>query len=197
MNHPDAPDREDARLYFVYDTTERESESENVQEDRLQGDVQGLRAQDAFQIRAKMISAKLAGPQALLKAPSTNVHMIGNVLCGGSGGGGGAAKPGKDGKQGRHGKDGKHGKHGKDGKAAGKPTGPVTVQGFKLIPRITTESKRLLELLEDLKKHPQDTVAFEDLLKGKNDELDTLYTALRTLLAGHPPEEVKDVHVLA
>jgi hypothetical protein len=58
MDHPDCPNLERARLYYMFDTTEWSKNNENEDERHLQGNVSGLRKEDDSSLFSMLMLAE-------------------------------------------------------------------------------------------------------------------------------------------
>ena len=167
INHPDAPEREDARLYMVYDTTEFEQITEMINETTLQGTADHLTAEDTQAVAAKMAAAKFQGPKALLALPSTKMNLVGKVAHK-------AKQPAKS----------------KCGvpKPKAASAGRSLVVGFKLLQRLLCEIRRANTMFADFQAKPE-TSSFCSMVGGHIEALGLVYEELRNLLQEIPPRE--------
>ena len=69
MDHPVCPDLINARLYYMFDTTEWTHNFENASQKTLNGTVKNVNAQDACALAAGMMAAKPTGPNSF-KTPA-------------------------------------------------------------------------------------------------------------------------------
>ena len=58
LDHPDAPDREDARLYYCHDAFGVKHDHERDQFQKMEGQAHNIDASDAVETATKMVSAK-------------------------------------------------------------------------------------------------------------------------------------------
>ena len=171
MNHPDAPERDDAKLYYCHDVFGNENTTDLENSNTLSGNTSGFDAESAQNLAMKMMSAKMPGPKFNL-APNMDVAMVG--------------KPGKS--------SGKPGGKPKPKKESSVPpakkagTGTGMVMAFKTLPKLVTEIKRVKDTIPLLTENPL-AVSFVPMIESHLDTLKALYEEMRTLLAETPLRE--------
>ena len=72
LDHPDAPGREDARLYYCHDAFGVQHDHERDQFQKIDGQAHNIDASDAVEIATKMAGAKMMGHSVALTPPSQN-----------------------------------------------------------------------------------------------------------------------------
>lgn len=73
MDHPVCPHLINARMYYMYDTTEWSHNTESINEKHLKGTVKGLSADSTAKLAQQMMAADSHGPTAF-KAPDLNLQ---------------------------------------------------------------------------------------------------------------------------
>lgn len=188
MEHPDCPDRIDARLYYCWaefsDTTRRDEDNRIS----LQGTADGLDASQGHQIAMRMLSAKPAN-HAIHLAPPVKSFSVDALV------------PPPPGGSGRVGKNGKAGNSGKNGNVVAKKAsskapsvGKHLHSGFKLLQKILDEVARLGNIAEELLTHDE-RKAFGAMLQLHVDGLKKEYDSLRAHLTKNPPEEETHIYI--
>lgn len=74
IDNPDFPDKQDLRLYYMYDTTEWNNKSENINEKKLSGDTTHLDGNAASKLAAQMQASALIG-QVAFKPPVLRFNL--------------------------------------------------------------------------------------------------------------------------
>ena len=74
IDNPDFPDKPDLRVYYMYDTTEWNNKSENINENKLSGGTTHLDGEAASKLAAQMQASALNGPVAF-KPPVLKLNL--------------------------------------------------------------------------------------------------------------------------
>ena len=75
--HPDLPDRVDARMYPVFNTTEWGTRSSKESSREMRGVVNDLTAKQGHSLSVEFMQAKLSGPTAFMTAPKLQFALEG------------------------------------------------------------------------------------------------------------------------
>lgn len=168
VNHPDAPDAPEARLYYMFDTTTWTKSTENEHEQSLSGKT-SVDAEKAVELAKKMASSALGGP-TYAKAPA-NLKIEVTATAESAGPAKPKPKPRKQ-----------------PGSEKPKQQKGQELMGyFKMLTKALAEMKSIDTLTEKLADKP-DTEPFTKLLNVQKTKITATYEKLRCATAVVPPD---------
>ena len=189
--HPDLPDRVDARMYPVFNTTEWGSGSSKESARELRGVVNDLTAKQGHSLSVEFMQAKLSGPTAFMTAPKLQFAFEGvpsKVASGVTGAGKAAGKAAK----GKNSKAKPPALHSEDPpaappKQAAKPKADTTMlTSFKVLNKVLTELTGVQKMDQRISLL-QGGTPFANMLGEHAVSLGVAYEKLRVALAITPP----------
>ena len=183
VNNPDFPEKEELRMYYMFDTTVWSHKSENIDEKHMKGNT-SLTGEEAVKMGEQMRSAALPGPTTFAKAPCLIPFLVGGpgAAAGAGGSEGSAVTVGAGTKTPRQPKA-------QPKKISTKKTDGM-MEYFKCMTKVIDEVDMLKGLIVKCRAHssPVEIEPFVKLLEGSQAEIVTAYEKLRAEAQKSLPE---------